>query len=56
MPEKRRKAGKLADSIAEAAIGNAVEKDFDDQYDDNTKAKVAGSPSDDEYKDSDDED
>ena len=56
MPVKQRKAGKLANSISDAALGNAVEEQLDEQFDDDTKAKVAGYPeAEDEYNVSEDD-
>ena len=57
MPGKLRKSGKLANSIAEAALGTDIEKELDESFDDDTKAKVAGSENDGkEFEDTGDED
>jgi len=41
MPEKRGKESKLAKAIAEAAVGNNTEKELDENFDDETTAKVS---------------
>ena len=41
MPEKRGKESKLAKAIAEAAVGNNIEKELDENFDDETTAKVS---------------
>ena len=51
MSEKRRRPGKLANAIAEAALGIEVEKGLDDSYDDDTNAKVVVNSEDDDYRD-----
>ena len=57
MPGKLRKSGKLANAIAEAALGTDIEKELDESFDDDTKAKVAGSENDGkEFEDTGDED
>ena len=42
MPEKRAKESKLAKAIAEAVVGENNEKEWDENFDDDTKAKVSG--------------
>jgi len=42
MPEKRNKESKLAKAIADAVVGDNTEKDWDESFDDDTKAKVSG--------------
>lgn len=57
MPGKLRKSGRLANAIAEAALGPDVEKELDESFDDDTKAKVAGGDNEgNEFKDTGDED
>lgn len=57
MPGKLRKSGRLANAIAEAALGPDAEKELDESLDDDTKAKVAGGDNEgNEFKDTGDED
>ena len=41
MPEKRARESKLAKAIANAAVGTDIEKELDESFDDETKAKVS---------------
>ena len=57
MPEKRTKEGKLAKAIAEAVVGDNTEKDWDESFDDETKAKVSGyNDNGEEFNETDDDD
>ena len=56
MPEKRKKISKLANAIAEASLGIEVEKELDENFDDDTTAKVVEVDESEEGKNSGDDD
>ena len=56
MPEKPKKISKLANAIAEASLGIEVEKELDENFDDDTTAKVVEVDESEEGKNSGDDD
>ena len=57
MPEKKNRESKLAKAIAEAVVGDNTEKDWDESFDDETKAKVSGyKDNEEEFNETDDDD